>query len=273
MPMIGTSHPELGSRTVTGTNTTFTGLKAGTTYKFTVVAKNADGKAAKSVAVTAKTVKYTAVKSLKKTATGLHIVSLTWKEPAKVKDNPTTGYTIKVFEINGKIATDVTDQVQVGYIDDNGTGSGKGTASVTITGLTAKTKYRIEVQAVAGGLGGVTSAIAKVSVTTLNPAKYPAVSGFKATVDKNTNAVTLSWNASKVPDTTGYEVEIRDADGGESVFTVIPGVDGVTVSDKGKITLLPITDLDVGKYTILVRAVTTEGIKSVKDAKKNITLK
>ena len=267
-----TSHKGIAPRTITGTSTTFTGLEAGKSYKFTVVAKNADGKAAKTVTVTAKTLKYTAVKSLRRIATGLYSVALTWKEPAKVKDNPTTGYTIKVFEVNGKKSTEVTNQVQFGTINESNTGSGTGTASVMITELSAKTKYRIEVQAVASELG-VASAIAKASATTLNPAKYPVVSGFKATVDKSTNAVTLSWKESKVPDTTHYEVVVRDAEGVEHRFDVIPGVGGVTVSGKGVMTIPQITDLELGKYTILVRAVTTDGIKSMKDAKKVITLK
>jgi hypothetical protein len=142
----------------------------------------------------------------------------------------------------------------------------------TIEGLSANTKYTFVVQAIADELG-IVSAIAKISVATINPAKYPAVSGFKATVDKNTNAVTLSWKESKVPDTTHYEVVVRDAAGEERKFDVVPGVSGVTISDKGVITIPPITDLELGKYTILVRAVTAEGIKSVKDAKKVVTLK
>jgi hypothetical protein len=213
------------------------------------------------------------VKSLKKSSVGLYSVALAWKEPAKVKNNPTTGYTVKVLEVNGKTLTDVTDKVQVGTINENNTGSGQGTANVIVTGLTEKTKYRIEVQAVADGLG-VKSATAKISVTTLNPAKYPVVAGFKATVDKNTNAVNLSWTESKVPETVGYEIEIHDAN---NLPIVISGVTDTLIDSNGmtgKVTLPPVTGLEPGKYTVLVRAVAEGGIvKSVKDAKKSVTVK
>jgi hypothetical protein len=250
------------------------GLNAGTKYTVEMQTKSGDNGTpySKVTKISASTAKYTAVKSLKKTTIGLYSVALTWKEPAKVPGNPTTGYTVNVFEVKGRISTDVTEQVQVGIISDINTGTGTGTASVTVEGLSAVTKYRFEVRATAGELG-IMSAIAKINATTINPAKYPAVSGFKATIDKNTNAVTLSWKESKVPDTTHYEVVVRDAAGEERKFDIVPGVSGVTVSDKGVITIPPITDLELGKYTILVRAVTAEGIKSVKDAKKVITLK
>jgi hypothetical protein len=105
------------------------------------------------------------------------------------------------------------------------------------------------------------------------PAKYPAVAGFKATVDKNTNAVNLSWTESKVPETVGYEIEIRDANG---LPIVISGVTDTLIDSNGvtgKVTLSPIAGLEPGKYTILVRAITADGIKSVKDAKKTVTVK
>jgi hypothetical protein len=252
-----------------------TGLNAGTKYTVEMQAKRDNGATpySKVTKISASTEKYTAVKSLKATTIGLYSVVLNWKEPAKVSGNPTTDYTVKVFEVNGKTPTDVTAQVNVGSITKTDTGTGTGAASAMITGLKAMTKYKFEVRAIAGELDQE-SIIAVVGVTTLNPAKYPAVAGFKATVDKNTNAVTLSWFESKVPETTGYEVVIRDSYGDEvDKSFVVPGKDGVTISDGGVIIPPPITDLAMGKYTILVRAVVGNNIKSAKSAMKAVTLK
>jgi hypothetical protein len=212
-----------------------------------------------------------AVRYLKRT-TCLNSVILTWREPVRVLGNPTTGYTVRVFEINDRVTTDVTDQVQVDTISDTGTGSGSGTASVTIMGLSTWTQYRFEVRAITGELG-LESAVAAVKATTINPTKYPVVTRFKAAIDRNMNAITLSWAESKVSDTIGYEVVVRDAAGEERKFDVAPGVGGVTVSDRDGVMLPPITDLDVGKYTFFVRAVTDDGVKSATDAKKTVTLR
>ena len=75
------------------------------------------------------------------------------------------------------------------------------------------------------------------------------------------NAISIFFSFSIKSSTTGNSVRL---DGDSSMK-----------SNRNSISLqeIRVTDLDVGKYTILVRAVTTEGIKSVKDAKKNITLK
>ena len=239
------------------------GLNAGTKYTIEMQAKNSDGSTpySKVTKISASTAKYTAVKSLKRTAIGLYSVALTWKEPVKVPGNPTTGYAVKVYlATDKKLENSIESLTQI--IPDTG---------ATIEGLSSNTKYTIAVQAIAGELG-VTSVIAKIGVTTLNPAKYPVVGGLKATVKDST--VTLSWKESKVPDTTHYEVEVRDVDGTEvRKFDAMEGVNSVTVSDKGVITIPPVTDLELGKYTILVRAVTVDGIKSMKDAKKMVTLK
>ena len=147
------------------------GLDAGTKHTVEMQAKNGDGTTpySKVTKISASTAKYTAVKSLKRTSIGLQSVVLTWKEPVKVPGNPTTGYTIKVY-----LATDKKLENPIETLTQFVTDS-----TATIEGLAENTKYVFVVQAVAGELG-VSSMIARVGATTLNPAKYPAVGGFKA---------------------------------------------------------------------------------------------
>ncbi|MCL2648053.1 MAG: fibronectin type III domain-containing protein [Phycisphaerales bacterium] len=219
-----TSPLGIASQTVTGDQVVFDGLQAGTSYKFSVVAKNAEGKAAAAVNVSVKTQAYAAVKNVKATGS-LASVTLTWNASTLPE---TTGY--EVYRLDGKTETLVW--------------SGRATTAI-IDGLTASTKYTFVVRAVAdmGDGNSVSSADAKVSVST---AKYAAVTQIKVT--SSLSSVTLTWNASPFPETTGYEVFRLD---GKTETLIWSGSDiTATIEDL-------ISSTKYTFYTFIVRAVSS----------------
>jgi len=183
-----------------GNSTIITGLQPGTTYKFTISALNERGDVGKdakgkntSATVSAKTVKFAAVKKLKsnKKAVGLNSITLEWKAAAGAD-----GYKITVKK--GKtIDTTVGDNGVIWVSKDE--------LSKKIEGLAATTKYTFEVQAYTGDPAGdhLLSAVAK---TTTSTSKFVAVKKVnKASV--SFDEVKLTWAASNINETTGYVVE------------------------------------------------------------------
>jgi chitodextrinase len=174
--------------TVTGNKVVVTGLNSGTKYRFSVVAKNADGVSATAVFVTASTRKYVAVKGIKARA-GLDNIQLSWKTSKVIE---TDGYVVEVYDANG------INRIETATVTMTGT-------NALITGLSAKTKYTFVVKAIASKVNQE-SATAQVKSST----KYVAIKGIKARADLD--SIELSWRASSTPKPAGitevYEVAI-----------------------------------------------------------------
>jgi hypothetical protein len=237
------------------------GLKPGTKYTLEMQAQNSTGDLSKVTKFAASTVKYAAVKTLKATA-GLESVKLTWDASKLPASAETDGFRIEVYHytLYKKLTDPIISLYQFGT-----------DPTAMIEGLESAKRYAFKVYAVSSSLD-VESLAARVNVLTVNPATYPSVLYFNATVNRTTNAVTLSWKESKVLDTIGYEVVVCDVNGEERIISVVPGEDDVTVSDKGYVKLA-IMDLAAGKYTLSVRAVTANDVKSKTAVKKLVALK
>ena len=147
-----TSNPMLKfAYTVTGDKVFIEGLQPGTKYTFAVQAIHTNGNVSVVTSVKAATAKYSAVKSLKKTAITADSVTLSWKPSSAPVQ--TTGYVIEVYDSTGKnrlaiVVPPITD-VSI--------------TTVTIPGLNAKTKYTFVVKATDGVYESVA---AKIKVTT-----------------------------------------------------------------------------------------------------------
>lgn len=164
------------AKTVTGTSTTITGLKAKTSYKFRVRAYNKSAKAygAYSSTVTASTA-IAQVKGLKAKATTSTSVTLTWSKVSGAKN-------YEVWQLNGKKWVKVATTTKT---------------SVTVKKLKANTAYQFKVRAVdKKKVAGDYSSVLKVT-TNLSAAK-----GLKAKPAKT--SVALSW--SKVSGAKSYEI-------------------------------------------------------------------
>jgi len=221
--------------TVTENKAVIKGLTPNKSYKFSVVAKNADGKSAPAVLVLAKTKKYVAVKSFKATA-GLNSVTLNWN-PSTVYE--TVGYIIDVYEGSGTRRT----LVKTVSVKD------KDSDSKTIDNLKTTTRYLFVINAVADMLGNVKSTDTKTTVSTV---KYVPVRLVKVT-NKTGTTVTLTWNVSKIKETTDYEI-VNVATGASVVFSWEPHP-----SMSGKI-IATIGDLTQStKHTFIIRAVAMVG--------------
>ena len=156
----------------------FSNLDPNSGYKFTIVAKNADDKAAQkkekdvTFTVSAKTAKYPAVKidkpSKKKGTLTANSVTLNWGDPKAPVDRPTTLYEVYLVANKGKSPSDFT-LLKTVPVD----ASPLGVTIATIDGkaLEAGTKYTFAVRAVVKDVvSGETltkSLDAKVSVKTL----------------------------------------------------------------------------------------------------------
>jgi hypothetical protein len=124
---------------------TITGLNPNKKYKFSVTATN--GLSMKTATISATTLKYTAVKSLKTSGKTANSITLKW-QPSAAKAN-TDGYVIEVYNSVGKIINTI-------HV------TGVNITSYTVPGLKAKTKYTFAVKATEGNL---LSSAAKISAT------------------------------------------------------------------------------------------------------------
>jgi chitodextrinase len=124
-----------------------TGLSPKTKYNFFFFFSN--GQLIQTASVSATTLKYTAVKSLKSTAKTSNSVTLSWQPPT-AKGN-TDGYVIEIYNASGKVSLDTI------YV------TGVNATKFTVSGLKAKTQYTFVVKAAEGQL---VSSAAKVKVTT-----------------------------------------------------------------------------------------------------------
>ena len=215
-----------------------TGLKASTSYKFSVVAKNAAGKEAAAVNVSAKTKTYAAVKGVK-AAMGLNTAVLTWKASTAPE---TTGYRVYVYDAKGKNLVPQADVV----VDS-------ANLTARITNLADTTKYTFFVHAQAGSYEVQSLAVKRAGTT----AKYTAVAKLKVT-ERTDSGVTLTWTKSKFDETTGYEI-VGMVNGMEvSITSTIYPTSETTMS-------AIIRGLDAStKYTFFVRAVVESGNTLVK---------
>ena len=141
-----TSNPMLKfSYTVTGDKVFIEGLQPGTKYTFAVQAIHINGNVSAATSVKATTVKYTAVKSLKKTATTADSVTLSWKPSTAPAQ--TTGYVIEVY---GSIGGILLDTIPIADVN---------TTTYTIPELSAGTKYTFVVKATDGVFESVAAKI------------------------------------------------------------------------------------------------------------------
>ena len=227
--IVCTSHTGIAPKTVTGNSVTFEGLQPGTAYKFTVVAKNADGKETAAVKASAKTQKFTAVKMGKATSS-LGAVTLNWVASPFAE---TTGY--EVYRVDAKTKAETL------------VWQGNATTATISEDIAPSTKYTFVVRAVSSTLN-IQSANAKASAKTQ---KFIAVKKSKIKPTSTPTSITLTWTASPLSETTGYEV-----------YRIIGKTEELVW--QGNTTTATIDELDADtKYTFVVRAVSsTSNIKS-----------
>ena len=222
-----------------------TGLTAGTSYSFTIKAKDAAGNA--SVASTAVSVTTTTGSDTQAPAkpTGLASASITdttvqlsWN--ASTDNNGVTAY--EIFQGTTKIAT----------VTGNG-----GAAPVTtyeITGLTANTKYTFTVKAI-DAAGNVSASSPTMTVTTMKAdAQAPTKPAGLSFSSVSSDTVTLTWTAS----TDNFGVTAYEVYEGATLFETIT----VTDSQNSTVTY-QVTNLQPGSnYTFYVKAKDAAGISS-----------
>jgi hypothetical protein len=164
---VGKVWTEVERISTTDDKVTFTGLKANSSYRYTITAFNANGnsknaKGTKDVAVTvtAKTLKYAAVSKLKVASKDQSSVALTWlASKTNLPTGAETRYVILLYVGSNKTPTTLPETMEV---------IPSGTTGVTITGLSSGTKYKFAVRAIATVDGvDIESLDAKVSVKTL----------------------------------------------------------------------------------------------------------
>jgi hypothetical protein len=184
---------------------TFTGLNPGTSYKFTITATNADGKTIDikgkdaTVKITAKTLKYAAVKkvgTIGKPSPGT--VTFGWKDANKMPTGEGVTYEVGIY--NAKTKKYLWGDAAVAFAPEVAgfglTADGGTTKTVTLTGLLSQ-KYTFAVKAIATN-NGVTleSAVTKFAVA---PLAYKAPKFAQpAKLDGNIGAVTLNLKAASV---------------------------------------------------------------------------
>jgi chitodextrinase/C1A family cysteine protease len=203
-------------QSVTGTSCTITGLSCGTSYTFTVKAKDAAGNISlPSNSVTQNTsacpdtqapTAPTNLAASNVTQTGC---TLSWT--ASTDNVGVTGY--EVFRGSSSVGTTAT-------------------TTFTVTGLTASTTYNFTVKA-RDAAGNVSAASNAISVTTLNnTATYCTSQGNSQTYEwiasVKVGAYTKSSGASKYSDFTGTPISITT--GGNSI-TLTPGFSGSSYSE------------------------------------------
>jgi len=242
-----------------------TGLNHGKRYKFSVIAKNADGSKETYTPLLVSTKKYTAIKWLKVDKVDkptLSSITLTSTRPTLA--NETEGFSIVVSAGRtpiGTLAIIGTDPTSA-IFTPAGSYAGTNLAltaitldrnesdtitkfSVTIDGLSATKRYTFAVKALAGEL---TSGTARVFAST---AKYKAVTGVKA-IGKTDSTAALTWTASKFSETTHYEIVWKE--GGVEQSLTVP------VSADMPNEVVTISDLSPSKrYTFTIRAVVKDG--------------
>jgi len=160
-------------------------------------------------------------------STTISSVTLTWKINSQNKDYTAANYIVTGTALN--VSAKIEEVI---IVKDN--------ASVVITGLLPKTKYKFAVTATNGQF----IQTASVSATT---AKYTAVKSLKSTA-KTSDSVTLSWKPSAAQgNTTGYVIEVYNSTGKVLLNTIpIAGVNATKFTVSG---LKAKT-----KYTFVVKA-------------------
>ena len=193
------------------TNTfTDSGLAAGPTYFYKVVATNAAGPGPASNEVSVKTASAPSAPVLSATVSA-NQVALAWPQPAD-GGAAITGYTIKRGTATGTEATYANVGSVLGYTD---------------TAVAAGTRYFYVVQAV--NAAGVSVASNEVSVLTLRPPGAPLL-----TANAGKNQVSLSWTAPQSDSIiTGYQILRSSASGAETLIQTISSgttyVDATTI--------------------------------------------
>jgi len=218
------------------------GLAHGKTYRFSVVAKNANDKdtvttksgkeTSTAVSVSAKTQKYAAPKSIKADTakTGLTSITVNWgTSTAQLPPGVTESYVVELWDANRKVL--IMSSLDTSNVIIDGT-------SATFTGLNASTKYTVVVKAVTSE--GIESLAGRARVST---AKYAAVQGFRAVAGED--YVNLSWYPSPFPETDGYEIFRLVGRTEIAVATLPTSETSATIAD-----LEPST-----RYTFVIRAV------------------
>jgi hypothetical protein len=240
---------------LTSTSTDLTGLKANTTYYIRILATGANAYSnsdysALTMATTrempimspAVPVKPAVNVTAKKTT--ISSVTLTWKINSKNKDYTSANYTVTCTPLN--------TSAKIGEVI-----IANGKATVVITGLTPKTKYKFSIAATNGQMFQTAS----VSATT---AKYTAVKSLKSTA-KTSTSVTLSWKPSSAKgNTDGYVIEVYNSTGKVLLNTVY--VAGVNAT---KFTLTGLKAKT--QYTFVVKAAEGQLVSSA--AKVKVTTK
>lgn len=261
------THPEM---TISSNWITVTGKKAvavieglvpNQKYKFFLQAINANGKTA-TVSLTASTKKFTAVTWLRVNGNQKTFSSITLSSSMPAIAKKTDGFSVTVSRGAVKIGTliiadiapnlkeNVVFKPAEGYTGKeltltaftlNRNSSGTTTKfNITVEGLSASKKYSFSVRATAGEFA---SPAAKISGSTK---QYTAVTRAQS-IAKTDATVTLSWQASKFIETTGYVITWLQ-DGEEKYRTVDKNTWQVKIID-----LSPST-----RYTFTIRAVIKE---------------
>jgi len=228
--------------TLSNTGAVIKGLTPNMSYKFSIVAKNADGKSVAPVSITAKTQKYAAVGRLRSVSAEQTLTSITlaWRHSPVPE---TTGYNVLVFDSGG---IKFIREIPVAGTE----------IKTTIMGLEAATRYTFVVQAVSSTLG-VTSARAKIKAST---ARYTAVQRLQKAA-ATPDSVTLTWTDSKttLPDADDIRYEIRWIDGGKEMsksFEFAPAtISGLEPYKRYKFVVREIATVNGKELTSLAAAV------------------
>ena len=223
----------------TGTSYAVTGLASGTTYAFTVRAKDAAGNtSAQSTAINVTT--DTPDTTPPSTPTGLAANSVTQ-----------TSFTLSWAAATDNVGVTGYDVYQDGAFVNSTTAT-----SMNITGLTAGTTYAYTVKA-KDAAGNVSAASSALNVTTVAPdTTPPSVPTGLAASNVTQTTLTLSWNASSDNvGVTGYDV-LQDG-------TVI----GSTASTSYNVTGLTASTT----YAFAVKAKDAEGNVSAASSALNVT--
>jgi len=240
-------------------------LNPGQRHKFSVVAFNAENKSTfadsrgreitTTTNATASTQRYLAPRGIKATSTSLNSITITWNASTTRTPDGVETYKIELWNANNRvmILTANSPDIEIDHAR----------RTAVIMDLSPGTRYTVRVTAVASD--GTESQTGRGRIAT---ERFTAVTGLRSTI--GVDVVTLSWNATKFSEVTGYEVVWLNGRS-ESPVEAIPGA--TLIIDAANATAT-ITCLEgPNRYTFIVRALYHDGINEHKSLNARITVR